>query len=763
MPLFEGKRKVHEVGLVHHSKYKWLAASPDGIVESLESDSKNKWWMLEIKCPFKREFKNKGHKIPSYIWIQTQIQMEVCNLPFCHLLQCKYSKVEDTSHLLNRRITTINRDENWFNNVALPKLLEFWDLMKKSEKYDNFINPYPNPTTWVSLTSFTGFLLKDPIIDWLNMYENNEIIKMLLKKQSTNMTSYTNKVKKKQNLFNSIVEKLKKYSDKHNKTFLYVSKIEEKWNECLSVNKYDITKKALKDKIDIIIRPVLLDYKRQIYGIPDILIRNEIAKDFMENYHNNVNGIKYLNSSGYTSFCVSIKNNFPKKGLLGKWDKVSKNKYTGYASIIKTIIDSSVNISLLGANTCIIFNPETIDTNCEIINNGVKWVKNIRENGEKWIKNITNDGIPTNSNIMPNMCNKFDHRWRAVKKELAEKWGELTLLWYCGIDQRNKAHKKGIYSWKNTDIKTEKIVRSLYSSEDSKIEFSSRKRIMNSMISLNQTQSKIYSSRNFGKLTEPYCDTENALEVFIDFEVLSGKNIKTRLRKSQDIIYLIGTTWKCPKDNTLKFKSSVSDSLKSYSEKNMLKEWWNFIKNLKKEHQVEKVILYHWSPAEERFLKKAFKRHSIDYIKNNLTSGNYDLRDLMEMFVEAEVVIRNVWGYSVKDVAKGLHKHGLISQVWDDTEKGGDSINSGEGTLIAATNCYKEIINTGMDIRNNPNFESLREYNKMDCEVLYYLLLFLRNYVYSDDSRQKRLNARNSKKRKSCESSNKKAKKIKVK
>jgi len=209
MPLFEGERRVHEVGLVCHPKYKWLAASPDGIVESLEPSSKNRWWLLEIKCPFNREFKNKGHKIPSYIWIQIQIQMEVCNLPSCHLLQCKYSKIEDTSHLLNRRITTIHRDENWFNNTALPKLLEFWNLMKKSERYNNFNNPFPNPATWVSLSSFAGFLLKDPIIDWLNMYQNNEIIKMLSDKHPINTVSYKNKVKKKVNLFNSIVEKLK--------------------------------------------------------------------------------------------------------------------------------------------------------------------------------------------------------------------------------------------------------------------------------------------------------------------------------------------------------------------------------------------------------------------------------------------------------------------------------------------------------------------------------------------------------------------------
>ena len=130
----------------------------------------------------------------------------------------------------------------------------------------------------------------------------------------------------------------------------------------------------------------------------------------------------------------------------------------------------------------------------------------------------------------------------------------------------------------------------------------------------------------------------------------------------------------------------------------------------------------------------------------------------MEMFVEAEVVIRNVWGYSVKDIAKGLHKHGLISEVWDDTEKGGDMINTGEGTLETATNCYKEILNTGMTIYNNPNFTPIREYNQMDCNVLQHLLSFLRNYVYSKDPRQLR---RNKRKRNTInETLNKKFKKV---
>ena len=769
LPLINGSKKVWEVGLIHHPIYKWLAASPDGVVESLEKNNKDKWWLLEIKCPYQREFKNKGYKTPSYIWIQIQIQLEVCDLPFCHLLQCKYvltNNSQQYSHLANHKITTIARDKKWFNDTALPKLLDFWNLMKKSENYDNFANPYPNPLEWVSLNSFTGYLLKDPIIDWLNMYQHHDTVKLILNKKETNNSGYHNKIKKRNNIFKSIIENLTKYGKDNNKTVLYITDIDENWNEDLSVNKYEITKKALEDNIDILIRPVLLDFKRKIYGIPDIIIKTEVALDYLQKCHNNVNGLKYLKStSSYTVFSLSLKNNFPDKGLLSKWDNILKSKYTGYASIINSIVNNNETIiSLIGSNTCILFDPKTIDTyDCIKINEGVQWVKTIRENGERWLDCINLNTVPTNSKLMPNMCNKFDQKWRGVKKELAEKWGELTLLWYCGIDQRNRAHEKGVYSWKaRDDMTSEEIVMALYADDEKTNVFSNRKRIINSMISLNQTKNKIYTSRNVGELTEPFLDTENALEVYIDFEVLSGKNINKnhspRLKTPQDIIYLIGMQWECPKSGDTIFKSFISSSLTLSSEKNMLKEWWDAVKQLKINTNSEKIILYHWSPAEERFLNRAFKRHSLNNIKSNLNSGKYDLRDLMEMFVEAEVVIRNVWGYSVKDIAKGLHKHGLISEVWDDTEKGGDMINTGEGTLATATNCYKEILNTGMTIYNNPNFTPIREYNQMDCNVLQHLLSFLRNYVYSKDPRQLR---RNKRKRNTInENLNKKFKKV---
>jgi putative phage-type endonuclease len=727
MPLINGKRKVHEVGLVIHDTYKWLAASPDGVVESLENKD---WWLLEIKCPYKRDFKKKGDVIPSYIWIQTQIQMEVCDLPFCHLLQCKYETKKDSldmldTHLTSRRITTIQRDRDWFEDVALPQLQEFWALIQRNKTHI-FPNPYPNPNIWVSLNSFNGFLLKDPILDWLNMYKNEPEI--------SNLREDIPQKYKKKNIFESVLASLQKFSIQYNLSIAEVTPLQEKWNEAMSVKKFQLSKELLLEKTDIIVRPVLLDYKDKFYGIPDFVIKKRVLNKFFKQNYKKVSGIKNLKGNDeYVVLSVTHKERFPEKSFLSKWDNTIKTKYTGYSSIINTILDTDKTlISFTAKQTPIVIDPDTYNF-CNT-KEGVEWARILKKRGKDWLKNVDSDVAI--KMLMPNMCNKYDQEWRGVKKILAERWGELTLLWYCGVEQRNRAHEKGIYSWKS-NYSPKEIVKSLYSTND----YSQRKSIISSMISLNRTPDKIYMNRNMGELTEPYLDTENALEIMFDFEVLSGKNLNNnhsqRLRTPQDIIYLCGMAWKT--EESLEFKSFSASSLTKTSERNMLQEWWSYVRKLKKETKAEKVILYHWSPAEERFLKRAFERHSLP-MKEDLNSGKYDLRDLMEMFIESETVIRGVWGYSVKDISKGLYNYGLIPEIWKDNEKGGDI--TGERSVTTATSCYRENLSRGYNIQNNPNFSPLVSYNRTDCVVMYYLLLFLREYVYCNDARLIRRNKR---------------------
>ena len=77
--------KISDFGLIPHNKYKFLAASPDGI----NTDKNNYLFgrMLEIKNVVSREISG----IPkSEYWIQMQLQMEVCELNECDFLETKF-------------------------------------------------------------------------------------------------------------------------------------------------------------------------------------------------------------------------------------------------------------------------------------------------------------------------------------------------------------------------------------------------------------------------------------------------------------------------------------------------------------------------------------------------------------------------------------------------------------------------------------------------------------------------------------------------
>jgi putative phage-type endonuclease len=183
---------IIEFGLIQHSMYDYLGASPDGI--SMDGI------MLEIKCPPKRAISD---KVPGYYWVQVQGQLETCNLERCDFLQCKlveyelfeylqdenpyrgcvidymntntnkleyfYSEfcldsnqinewdesLEIGDHLINKnksfwylqQITCIPiyRDREWFAQ-ALPELTQFWNevLGHRSDDSNTLINDHNN-------------------------------------------------------------------------------------------------------------------------------------------------------------------------------------------------------------------------------------------------------------------------------------------------------------------------------------------------------------------------------------------------------------------------------------------------------------------------------------------------------------------------------------------------------------------------------------------------------------------------------------------
>lgn len=92
--------KIGEFGCIQHPKYPFIGASPDGI--NIDTNSQRYGRMLEIKNIVNREIT--GIPKEEY-WVQTQIQMEVCDLDECDFMETRfleYSNSDDFYKDTNR-------------------------------------------------------------------------------------------------------------------------------------------------------------------------------------------------------------------------------------------------------------------------------------------------------------------------------------------------------------------------------------------------------------------------------------------------------------------------------------------------------------------------------------------------------------------------------------------------------------------------------------------------------------------------------------
>lgn len=87
---------IEDFGCIQHPTYNFVGASPDGI--NIDKNSDRYGRMLEIKNPFSREITGIPKK---EYWVQTQLQMEVCDLDECDFLETKFIEYHDYNSYKN--------------------------------------------------------------------------------------------------------------------------------------------------------------------------------------------------------------------------------------------------------------------------------------------------------------------------------------------------------------------------------------------------------------------------------------------------------------------------------------------------------------------------------------------------------------------------------------------------------------------------------------------------------------------------------------
>lgn len=732
--------KIYEVGLFIHDKFNWLGASPDGIFVYM-----NEICLIEIKCVYNRNITN----IPDMYWIQMQIQMEVCNIDKCYIYQCKFEEVDVDDYIkfnkykgkINNKYwilkesnyKIINRDKEWFNKNK-DKLYQFWKELQYTKtnninnkrKLEEIIEPLNKKTRdskiqyniykytnniWVSPSMLINYLNDDPLLDWLNKYGNKKD-KDIIKKEY----DFNDYIKNKGKLFEqNIIDNIKK---RFNNYFIDINNYS---------NKNDYTIKSMEEGIPIIYNGFITNHEDYTYGIPDLIVRSDYLSLLISNdtfLDNNTNiGCKFSKSWHYRIIDIKYITLHLDKDLKNIKNKSSniniyKSQILLYNNILSIIQDYNPNISyLLGYKyniNNIIYNSfyilgsvKTIEHNNIIMKykNGIKWLNRLYQDGHKW--DFTTSNM---KELMPNMNNTLDYPWHSVKTKIAIQNKEISLLYGIGNKNRRLIHNNNKFKWNELDYnnietnkKTKKIIKNIININNNNIQPFGKELIQ-----------KINSETNISELFN-----NKEIKFFVDFEtsILPNNNFNNIKNYNKDdnciienktdvIIYIIGTGFTIPETNKWYFKYFISDRLDIKSEDKIINEWLEWITITSKQYNSNNPYFIHWSQAEPVCLNRSLKR-----MNKNININWYDL---LNLFKNVPIVIKETFNYSLKNIASSLYKLGYITTKWDNRD-----IN-GLTAIVAALYADKECNHNNNKLNNIKYIiDDIILYNEIDCKVLW--------------------------------------------
>lgn len=578
-----------------------------------------------------------------------------------------------------------------------PKLINGLDIKKKTN-------------CMVSASNVFNYMIKDTLIDWLKFSNRCGTRSTPIYREANGFHEFI--MERGVEFENNIV----KYINKHFFSIISVSSY-------ITEDSVRKTKELIYEGVPIIHSACVKDEKSKTQGIIDLLVRSDYINKLVDNkvvdeeemfkYSYNLNkcyyyividikfstlslaadGIHILNSGNYAAY---------KSQCLIYTDIVGKLQ--GYTSSCAFILgrrwskgsDNTRNFSCLNKLGRISY--DSYDKKyIELTKNAIKWVRNVQNNHSCWSVNP-----PSIKELYPNMC-LYSGLWNSEKQKIADNIGEMTNIWYVGVENRNKAIDKGINSWRDPRC-TSKI-----------LEINGKRApIIDAILNINRQsvdnilpkviRNNLYNWKS--KELEVYVDFETLSDVFSTFENLPYQH-------STDMIFMIGVGW--IEDNKWNYKNFICNKLEYNEEYKIMNKFVEFM--------IEKDIpkIYYWS-AEKNFWKNAenrlfdlnFDKKSISE-KWNLISEKWS--DLHQVFQQEPIVIKDCFKFGLKPIAKAMKKHGMINVSID------SKCNDGMSAMIGAWKYYNQ---NNKEYNKEYVMEDISKYNEFDCKVLYEILNYLR-------------------------------------
>lgn len=568
----------------------------------------------------------------------------------------------------------------------------------------------------VSATHIYNYMNNDTLVDWLKLTNN------FIKKQRFNNTKHTES-------FNEFImkrgiefeEELIKYINTELQPVVTVSKLIN--NETIQK-----TKELMSQGIPIIHSAPVKNSYTNTQGIIDLLVRSDCLSNLIDEdpltlaektipspklgkpYHYIVidikfstlplraDGIHLLNSGSYPAYkaqCLIYTQAIghiqgftaPHAFIMGRRWKYSKS--------------GAINRNYTCLNRLGKIDYEGVDKDYKLkTKNAIKWVRDVRKNGSNWTINP-----PSRKELYPNMC-VDSGIWNTEKEKIADELGEITQIWNVQEKHRNKALGQGITSWRDKKCTTETLgIQGQRTTIIDAIMKINRQDEVN--IFPNKIKSNLYNWKQ--KTNELYVDFETLSDIFNDFNNLPEQ-------KTTDMIFMIGVGWE--ENGKWSYKNFICNSPTYNEEYRIMNEFAQFVADR------GYPKLYHWV-AEQRFWTTAENRQfdlahdEIDIERKDHISDNWKVNewlDLADLFRSEPIVIKGCFKFGLKNIAKCMYKHGMISSNIE------SSCDNGMSAMINAWKAYKDQENPV----SSETMKDIAKYNEYDVRVLWEILSFLR-------------------------------------
>ena len=538
-----------------------------------------------------------------------------------------------------------------------------------------------------SIGCIKNYILEDKLLDWLTLFGQNY-------KKNINYSEERYFKMINDNFINDIISviftNISETEPNIDKLVYYLQKDQP------IKNNIEKTLEYMEKGIPIINNAYLSN--NDLYGTTIFLVRSDYL--YLFNIQNDYNYNRSSKFSKNYHYCIVDIRNIK----LNKTNNIiNSNKNLYYKSQIILLSQLLANIQNMDTicSYCMTKNNDqyfTLDILSDdrldnLIMDGLKWYSDLKLYGHRLNPLYQSNTDHSYINLSPNLCNKDDYPWSKAKQFISDYNKDITVLWNCNNINKQLAINRNIYRYDDPKL-TSNILNKK----------GKQGIIIDKILSINKNNDIFFSPRRIKNYTNIEILRNNKTQFIVDFETTKINN--------KNITVIIGCLAIFP-DKTYEFKTFIPNTYNVEEEEyNILSEWINYMYS-----KTDSVLIHHWGNAEKCIYNYILNKYNI----NDPKWKQIELNDMCELFKNEPIIIKGVYSYGLKEICKVLYNNNIIKNIWDDNDIDGK---------LAMIYLYEEIQKKPQKKLNQISIiKDIIFYNKIDCIVLYELLLYLKTKI----------------------------------